>query len=889
MNIFATITNRTMKQNKARTIVTIIGVILATAMISAVITLGISLQRYMYDYAVETDGNWHVVAKGLSEEQVKEFQENEEVKDSSVISEIGYAKIGENDEDLFGQYLYLQSIDEKAAEMLSVKLTQGRLPENENEIIIQGGLQQNDNEIRIGDTISFPVGDRKDAEGNSLPFNAYIQVDEEGNPMETFQEREQRQFEVVGFLEHWGDTQVAGAGLDAFTGKGEESQSVNQIYMELKNPSDAFAFMEKYEDEFSMQGNTSVLRWMGVSGNASFEGMLNGMLTILIVIIGVGAVSLIYNAFSISLRERTTQFGLLSSIGATKRQLRRSMWQEALVVGAIGIPIGILCGIGGIGVTLYFIGDSMAQFIHGTQSGKMTLQTSPGAILLSALIAFLIICISVWIPAARIKKITPLEAIRANKDVRIRAKEVKSPKIIQKLFGLEGMLADKNYKRDRKKYRATVFSLTISIVLFTSATLFSNYMDMTGSFMLEAPEYELQFVLVDSEEDDIEGKDNEREDLLQMFEQGEDVDEVELHGEMSMPAGIAKEDLADEATNHIWGYGLQEFYTITEEAASPFNEKDYYEYFEVIGLSDEAFEEYASSQGVNPAPYMQKGNREVLFYDNYQFYNGDSGRYENVRTIGQEGINIQILPENPSYDEEYQDPNTIMNGAESLVLGQRVDQMPEGIENSNSICTIVIPESRGEELIGTNSYNRSGFIWCYQIQSSNYQNSYEDLTQKMEERGIDKDSLRNIAQQYEQDRGIQIAIRILSFGFITLISLIAAVNVFNTISTNIMLRKREFAMLKSMGMNMKSMKKMMNYECLIYGFRSIFYGVILSLLISFAMFMVLSQGAAVDFRQPWEGILISVIWVFAVVFITMLYSMSKIKKQNIIDELKKDS
>lgn len=287
MNIFATITNRTMKQNKARTIVTIIGVILATAMISAVITLGISLQRYMYDYAVETDGNWHVVAKGLSEEQVKEFQENEEVKDSSVISEIGYAKIGENDEDLFGQYLYLQSIDEKAAEMLSVKLTQGRLPENENEIIIQGGLQQNDNEIRIGDTISFPVGDRKDAEGNSLPFNAYIQVDEEGNPMETFQEREQRQFEVVGFLEHWGDTQVAGAGLDAFIGKGEESQSVNQIYMELKNPSDAFAFMEKYEDEFSMQGNTSVLRWMGVSGNASFEGMLNGMLTILIVIIGV--------------------------------------------------------------------------------------------------------------------------------------------------------------------------------------------------------------------------------------------------------------------------------------------------------------------------------------------------------------------------------------------------------------------------------------------------------------------------------------------------------------------------------------------------------------------------------------------------------------------------
>ena len=140
MSIFATITNRTMKQNKARTIVTIIGVILATAMISAVITLGISLQRYMYDYAVQTDGSWHVAAKGLSEEQVQKIQQDEEVKDASVISEIGYAKIGENDQDLFGNYLYLQTMDEKAADMLSVKLTQGRLPENENEIIVQGGL-----------------------------------------------------------------------------------------------------------------------------------------------------------------------------------------------------------------------------------------------------------------------------------------------------------------------------------------------------------------------------------------------------------------------------------------------------------------------------------------------------------------------------------------------------------------------------------------------------------------------------------------------------------------------------------------------------------------------------------------------------------------------------
>ena len=633
-----------------------------------------------------------------------------------------------------------------------------------------------------------------------------------------------------------------------------------------------------------MQENTSVLKWMGISGNDTFQGMLIGMLTILIVIIGIGAVSLIYNAFSISLRERTTQFGLLSSIGATKRQLRRSMWQEALVVGAIGIPIGILSGIGGIGVTLHFIGESMARYIHGTEDGKITLETSPGAILLSALIAFLIICISVWIPAARIKKITPLEAIRANKDVCIRSKEVKSPKIIQKLFGLEGMLANKNYKRDRKKYRVTVFSLTVSIVLFTAATLFSNYMDMTGAFMLEAPEYELQYVDWENEL-----AKEEREDLLRMFESGEDVKEVDLHGEMSIPAEIAKDDTTRESRDNLEGYELQNFYDLSESETVSLDAEKWYDYFKVIGLPDEEFRTYASSHGIDPEPYMQEGNKDVLYYDAYGFFNADTSRYEKIHTIQEEGTKIRFLPQIDYENNETPSVQTILDQASGVVLKKQMKTLPEGISEPNSFCTIIIPENRAEALIGIDSYNRSGFAWFYQIKSANYQKSYESLTAKMEERGMNKDSLFNAAQRYEEDRGIQIAIRILSFGFITLISLIAAVNVFNTISTNIMLRKREFAMLKSMGMNMKSMKKMMNYECLLYGFRSIFYGVILSILISFAMFMVLSQGVAIDLRQPWEGILISVIWVFAVVFITMIYSMSKIKKQNIIDELKKDS
>lgn len=884
MNIFAVITNRTMKQNKARTIVTIIGVILATAMISAVITLGISLQRYMYEYAVETDGKWHISAKGISDEDMKKLEQDGNVKQYAVISEIGYAKVGEDDESLFGQYLYVQSMNEKAAGMLSVKLSQGRLPENNHEIVIPGGLQQNGEDIRIGDTVTFPIGDRKDEDGKLLLYNAMVQYDTENNLTETFEKREERQFQVTGFLEHWGDTQRSGAGMDVFIGTGEENWSVNNLYVELKDPSKAFGFMDQYKNMAVMSENSGVLKWMGISGNESFNGMLNGMMTILIVIIGVGAISLIYNAFSISLRERTTQFGLLSSIGATRRQLKRSMWQEALIVGMIGIPIGILAGIGGIGVTLQFIGESMAQYIHGTQEGKITLQTSIGAVIMSALIAFLIICISVWIPAARIRRITPLEAIRANKDVKIRSKEVRSPKIIQKIFGLEGMLADKNYKRDRKKYRATVFSLTISIVLFTAATLFSSYMDRTGAFMLEAPEYELQYTALEEEMTK-----EEQEDLLWMMEQGEDVEKVNEYGYMILPAGVSKQDIT-KGGQQFFGYnGLENFYDLSVDETAPYDMKNQYEHFDIIALPDEEFEEFASSQGMDASHYMQEGTKDVLFYDTYKFFNVDSKRYEKIHMLNGEGISLQMLPRVETKEDQTIMVEDIMSKAGSLVLNARVEEMPDYVEDSQTFCTIFIPESKKEMVKKEGSYNVSGFSSYYQIHSSNYKSSYQDLKKKMEERGMDWGRLINEAQRYEQDRGIRIALRILSFGFITLISLIAAVNVFNTISTNIMLRKREFAMLKSMGMNMRSMKKMMNYECLIYGFRSIFYGVLLSLAISFAMFMVLSQGAEIEFTQPWGGILISVLWVFAVVFATMLYSMSKIKKQNIIDELKKDS
>ena len=144
----------------------------------------------------------------------------------------------------------------------------------------------------------------------------------------------------------------------------------------------------------------------------------------------------------------------------------------------------------------------------------------------------------------------------------------------------------------------------------------------------------------------------------------------------------------------------------------------------------------------------------------------------------------------------------------------------------------------------------------------------------------------NLAKQYESDRSALAAVDVLTYGFILLICLIAVANVFNTISTNLMLRRKEFAMLRSMGMSPKGFRKMMSYECLIYGGRSICYGVVLTVFISLALQRAIGAGADTEFLMPWGYLGGAVLAVFAVVAVTMVYTMCKIRHHHIVDELK---
>ena len=147
-------------------------------------------------------------------------------------------------------------------------------------------------------------------------------------------------------------------------------------------------------------------------------------------------------------------------------------------------------------------------------------------------------------------------------------------------------------------------------------------------------------------------------------------------------------------------------------------------------------------------------------------------------------------------------------------------------------------------------------------------------------------SLYTPAEDAAMSRQAVTAIRVLCYGFIVLLSMIAVANVFNTISTNLMLRRKEFAMLRSVGMTGKGFRKMMLYECLVYGTRSVLYGCILSSAVSILFWKFTSQASGQELIFPWSYFLTAAAGVLAIVLVTMIYTMRKIRKFNIIDELR---
>lgn len=889
MNIFSRVTMQSLRKNKTRTIVTIIGIILSTALICAVMTASFSFIDYARNYIIDRTGRWHGQFIETDYNSFSEVTADKKISEYAGLKEIGYAEIGSKNR--YKPYLYVTALVGSTDNIVSVKVTSGRYPEKNDEILLPEHLAGNGGvTYNIGDQIELEIGDRI-YDGNKIHQRTPIYSGRyiNGQYSEEFLDEEfvpkiTRTYTVSGFYKRPDFENYSASGYSAIVlDDGYDDDTVYDIYFTMKNPKETRNFINSHE--LNSNRNYELLTFYNATGFDGFNAVYYSMLAILIGLIMFGSVSLIYNAFSISVSERTRQFGLLSSVGATKKQLRKMVLFEAIVVSAFGIPAGIIVGITGISITLMAIGKKIADFVGYDVPMRIHLALSPIAV--ACVIALVTVLVSAWIPSIRATKITAVEAIRQNRDVKSKNKPIKTPKIIYKLFGMSGMLAQKYFRRSRKKYRSTIVSLFMSIVLFISASSFVEYIMATVETPLGvSQEYEITYFYSGYVDKYNHSEEADFEETVDAVKSAEDVSNVTYAGEMSF-------------------YGKTDRKYLTDEFYDSLNSSNGMLYSCVYFIDDDSFRELLKENHLDESKFMNPDNPLAVAVGSQKYFNSEQGRYSKLRSLASDECefteyslididgyyydgNLEEDGEifylyrdesNPQYTKKIPESEVYVEGR-TFKSGKTITDAPFWCRGGSCLI-FAYPYSMAEILTG----NQKCPVDFY-IKTDNHTNSYNSLKQN---NVINENSLIDHAAENEREYSLISIIKVFAYGFIILISLIACANVFNTISTNVNLRRRDFAMLRSVGMTNRELRRMTSFECIMYGSKALLFGLPVSFGVTVLIHMALHNGFENDFFIPWKPVFIAVFSVFAVVFATMLYAMSKIKSDNLIETLRNEN
>ncbi|WP_341960022.1 ABC transporter permease [Planococcus maritimus] len=860
MNIVNKVTVRHLKENKRRSLVTIIGAIISVAMITAVATLGVSFLDLLIREDIEENGEWHVQYQEATVEQLQAIEQDGNTEQLIVTSD-GFANFESAKTDS-KRYLYFRNFEAQGMEHFPLTLTEGRLPENANEVVISETVNNNSEEAyEIGDSLTAGVGermhsleDRKLSEFDSLQFGEGDTINEE------IVNVTEQTFDIVGIIEQPGwETSwlpvVSVIGLTDTTNAAAD-ETFNGYVVASKVNTDLFDDAKAFAKEQgipSVDFNSDLLRYYGATQNNNLRATLFSLAGIIMGIVVIGSVALIYNAFAISVSERARHLGMLASVGATKRQKRNSVFFEGAIIGAISIPLGILAGLGGIWLTFQFINAFLQDALNVEQ--QLEVVVTPMMLVVAIGVSALTILISTYMPAQKASKISAIDAIRQTQDIKLTGKAVKTSKWVRKLFGLEAEIGLKNLKRNRKRYLATVFSLVISIVLFLSVTYFTNNLKTS----LEMTQSDLQYDI------QLYGGELDEESFAQ-YENLPEVTEAGFIRQAQVEIMVAQDGLPDVLNEQV-------------ERGEILLEDDKLRYYaSVYAMDQENFEQYTEQVGVDASSFGQEIPRAIVI-DEVVYQNGITGTIDETKTIKAEaGETLELLSSSISENGQDIEAEVLAN----VEIAALTDQVPTGVSTAYpGGVDLIVPMDALDEL-GFIAEETSPVITL----STNDPMKTEAEILEVNEAGV---SIMNIFQQRQQQEQMILLMSVFTYGFITLISLISVANIFNTISTSIQLRKREFAMLRSVGMTPKGFDKMIRYESLFYGVKALVYGLPISFAAMLAMHFALGQTFSYGFAVPWGSVAFVIVVIFLIVGAAMLYSIAKIKNDNIIESLKQEN
>lgn len=1000
MSTMSAFTLRTLKKNRARTLVSIVGIALSCALITAVFTSVASLQAALYDRTLATEGSWHVHSSELTEDEAADLAADDRVKAALASRELGSARLSEREADTLGTFLAVRTLPEEtkgggasdgASLTLLPELAEGRMPASADEIILpdyvkdetlgaDGGGAVSDGPLSLNSTLSLNLGVRvlDDGSGQVLNSSAYPLVADETEEMEVLDDVEARTYTVTGFYHRvgpWrGNEFAAGNAIVGITSadaaaKEDPSRPMPvSIWIATEGIGNVDGMEELMFDaapEAEAIYHSNLFRYLGIVDDRPLWNSLWAIAAVLAAVIVVASVSLIYNSFSISVADRTRQFGLLASVGASKRQLRRSVLFEALALGVIGVPLGIVVGLGGAAGVFALTQDAFAGLL-GSEEG-LAVHVDWAALAAAALLSFATLFVSAWIPARRASRVSAIEAVRQTQDVRLSgrarrraAKEAaagsaaagrafKRGGIWGRLFGVPGTVAKRNLSRASARGRSVVASLAVSVALLITAGSIASYLapfsglaEATDGAGTEADiavhasnvPYDLRF--------NAEELEAFQDDLLQM----EGVRFVGSYRQGQIEAVLPASMVSDE------GRALRESHNAMvsqSEALESFAEDGSYMGEVMVYYLDEAsWAKTVESAGGDLAAYTDPEHPRAIGLNIWQGWNAD-GTYATGKPFGQTGtieyyrvdgfpdddadrwamlgviVGADGLPAAGYFDRDsgtslVEMPLDQVAQRHELEVGAFVDELPPFLNLSSALTSfpvLLLPDSLTDPAWDASfdpqdksaderggSYDLGMYWWANSFFTADDHAKaaelMEDIASQHTPHDPESDGARgsgtmylqvnDYAEQAESMEALVQAIELFIFSFSIIMTLIAVANVFNTLTNSIILRTREFAMLKSMGMGDAAFVRMLGCECASYAVRGFAIGLAAGSLVTLLLYFATRQAFAnVGFILPWMYVGLAGAVVLAVLVISVVYALRRSHATNVVEALRADA
>ena len=891
MNILTTYTLKYLRLNRKRTAVTILGVILSAALICGVFLLGVSFQKVMIDHEIYMAGNWHAQFHAVPYANAKYITENSAVSTAMLSESLGSAAYGS--QNTARPYLYVTAYDALSFQNGSIRLISGRFPQNADELLISGVMVRDSGlDLKPGSTVQLTFGQRTfpDYDGRVKAWGGEEFVTLQDG--ETFTPSVSKTYTVVGVMAPLVEETSMPAAFPALTyldlGQlaaankvdiailARNPRNINTSALDIAKGAGLTVTLgpDGQPEKESISYNEELLPWFGASGRSDYVRFFLVIIATLIALIVCGSILLIYNAFAISIGERKKQFGMFASVGATAAQIRRIVLTEAGVIAAIGIPLGILGAIAGVAILVKLTQGTVSQLILDAEQG-LPLVVSPLIIGLTALFSAATILLSAWVPARRAARVSPIEAIRQSGEIEEgKPLHLRTSPLIRRVFGFEGELALKSLQRDRKKYLTTLLSLMLSIILFVAFNALMLYTNTIQQKASQAMNWDLQI--------DLDYRQSHAEGFAELVSQLPEVQRVAYDRcahEEYVPTRAVITDPAYEALQELHNLEFENLPRAVDDGTFQFVLKvcavgpsEFNHYAEQLGLDVEQYSDPSAPLGIliNHTTLRQGG--KLYDFDLFHLKPGDTLTASKM--------------------SGWEPPQAGGEATTSLAwtVGAVAQETPLGFMGTTLVPLLIVSDPVFDSL--NDQMQQLGPVapGHMTVKSDN-----PDAAVAAIERLYKSTAGGNISyysmEEFNKSQTLQTMMTNLFFyGFLTLITLIGVTNIINTLDTNIKLRRREIAMLKSVGLTPAGFARMLRYESLFYGLTALLYGLPLGIALSVFIYFQFDDGVGTfAFILPWAAIAATVLGILAIVFVTMMVSGAMIRNDNIVDTLKEEN